>query len=49
MDIVSSAPKYQVPKSVLKNAFSTPVNRTDLTIFPFYPTFLHKAEVSTPF
>jgi len=41
-------PKLHVLRSVVKNAFYTPVNRTDLTIFPFYLTFLHKAEASTP-
>lgn len=46
--IVSSAPNCYVLNSVFKSAFYTPVNQPDLTIFPFYPTFLHKAEVSTP-
>ena len=47
-DIVSSAPERHVLKSVFESAFYTAVNQTDLTIFPFYLTFLHKAEVSTP-
>lgn len=42
------APKRRVLKSVFKNDFYTAVNQTDLTIIPFYLTFLHKAEVSTP-
>lgn len=47
-DMASSAPKHHILKSMFKNAFYTPVNQTDLSIFPFNLTFSYEAEVSAP-